>query len=65
MIKEKRQLYEVSAYKVVLMLKRDMGRIYNEVVDKFLWRNFSKYVAYFDPRALNQEATIKESSSPA
>lgn len=40
---KKRGIYIKSAYKVILMLRRDMFRIYSEVTDNFMWRNFSKY----------------------
>ena len=60
MIEEKRKKYRVNAYKVILMLRKDMFKIYNEVTDKFLWRNFSKYVYLLYFRASSQAATFKE-----
>jgi hypothetical protein len=65
LIEHKRKLYQNSAYKVILMLRRDMFRIYSEVTDKFLWRNFSKYVFIIDSRVSSQERIIKVSLSYA
>lgn len=65
MVDKKRKLYQKSAYKVILMLRRDMFRIYNEVTDKFIWRNFSKYVFFDNSRAISLEATTRELSSLA
>lgn len=65
MVDKKRKLYQKSAYKVILMLRRDMFRIYTEVTDKFIWRNFSKYVTYLDLRATSQEVTSRVSYSLA
>lgn len=43
---QRRAVYIKSAFKVILMLRKDMFRIYNEVTESFYWRNFSKYVVF-------------------
>lgn len=47
-VEKRRSLYIKSAFKVILMLRRDMFRIHEEITDNFYWRNFSKYVGGFD-----------------
>ena len=51
LVHERRNIYIKSAFKVILMLRKDMFRIYHEVTDNFYWRNFSKYVSCVDWRA--------------
>jgi len=48
LVQERRNIYIKSAFKVILMLRKDMFRIYHEVTDNFYWRNFSKYVSFDD-----------------
>lgn len=43
-INMKRKIYQESAIKVIMMLGKDMLKIYNDVTESLMWRNFSKYV---------------------